>query len=58
MQTVWAQCLLDDSAVNVTDKVTVYEKSIAIDGLLLRKLGHKAGEKTEVHEPSLIVKIF
>ena len=55
--TVWAQCLLDDTAVNVTELVEIKDNRVKLDGLLLRKLGHKAGEKSQEHEPALIIKI-
>ncbi len=55
--TVWTQCLLDGTAVNVTEFVSASGNRLTVDGLLLRKLGHKAGEKSNDHEPALIIKI-
>ena len=55
--TVWTQCLVDGAAVNVTDLVTLGQNTVTIDGLLLRRLGHKAGEKLKEHEPALMIKI-
>lgn len=56
--TVWAQCLLDGNAVNVTDKVQIGKNTITFDGLYLRELGHKAGESSIAHEPALMIKIL
>ncbi|MBQ3550041.1 MAG: helix-turn-helix transcriptional regulator [Clostridia bacterium] len=55
--TVWSQCMLDDVSVNITDHAEIKDNQITIDGLLLRRLGHKSGEKLQEHEPALIIKI-
>ncbi len=55
--TVWVQCLLDDTAVNATELISVSGNRLTFDGLLLRRLGHKAGDKYNDHEPALMIRI-
>lgn len=54
---VWAQCLLSSTAVNITEKVDLHSNSVTIDGLLLRRLGHIPDDSSAAHEPVLIIKI-
>ena len=54
---VWTQCLLDDVAVNVTDSVNICKNRVTLDGLLMRRLGHKSGVKSTEHDPVLIIKL-
>lgn len=55
--TVWAQCLLDDTAKNITAQVKVDGNRVTVDGHALRRLGHKSCETAVSHEPALIIKI-
>ncbi len=54
---VWAQCMLDDYAENITDLVQIHGSTLTIDGSLLRKLGHKSGDRTTKGEPAVIIKL-
>ncbi len=54
---VWAQCMLDDYAENITDLVEIHGSTLTIDGTLLRKLGHKSGDRTTKAEPAVIIRL-
>ncbi len=54
---VWAQCMLDDYAENITDLVNIHGSTLTIDGVLLRKLGHKSGDRVTGGEPTVIIKL-
>ncbi len=54
---VWAQCMLNDYAENITDLATINGNTLTIDGTLLRKLGHKADDSNTEHDPVIIIKL-
>lgn len=56
--TVWAQCLLNDEAVNVTEQIHWLEDGLEIDGHLLRVWGHDQKEPCAVHEPVVLLRIL
>ena len=54
---VWAQCLLNEEAADVTSQVRWLEDGIEIDGRLLRIWGHDRTDPCAVHEPAVLLKL-
>ena len=55
---IYAQCLLDDEAFDVTGEVSVRENTLYIDGKKIRLWGHGKQYPTTDHEPVLVIKII
>ena len=54
---VYAQDLLANRAVNITDKVTVNKNSILIAGELIDKIGTAAQSEGDISAPGLVLKV-
>ncbi len=54
---VWAQCMLDEYAENITDSAKISGNTLTLDGVLLRRLGHKSGDRTTVGEPAVVIQL-
>lgn len=54
---IWAQSLLSDSAVDITERVNINGNCIAVDGKDLRYYAKVTHEHTECYEPSLLITI-
>ena len=54
---VWAQAMLSDEAIDITERVTVDNNRLTIDGKDLRWFSKVTHDETETYEPSLIITI-
>jgi transcriptional regulator with XRE-family HTH domain len=54
---VWAQAMLSDEAIDITERVTVDSNRLTIDGKDLRWFSKVNHDETETYEPSLIITI-
>ncbi len=54
---VWAQAMLSDTAIDITEKVTIDGNRLSIDGRDLRWFGKVTHDHTENYEPSLLITV-
>ncbi len=55
---IYAQCLLDDEAFEITDKVDLKENSFNIDGKLLRLFGRSKDAFGYKEDPAVVIQII
>lgn len=55
--TLWAQCLLNDEAMDVTGQIQWLDDGMKIDGRLLRIWGHDKKAPFTAHEPAVLLQI-
>ncbi len=57
LETVWAQDLLADQAVDITSKVVISNNCLAIPGAVIDEVGTSAGDAGDISVPGMVLRL-